>query len=157
MILLFSSSVYLWYQGEEIFFGEVLRYELSPFPPALFEARNILRKAANLNLLRQFDILLQTYQVSRWWTLFLKQIVTCLMMVPCYADFTVRHYGQATVVFDGFGEGPSIKDNTHQRRGESMHPIVRFTTETEFFKAKRRTFCVVSKTKQTWLHSSAQH
>ena len=25
--------------------GEVLSYELSPFPPALFEARNILRKA----------------------------------------------------------------------------------------------------------------
>ena len=32
-----------------------------------------------------------------------------------YADFTVRHYGQATVVFDGYSEGPSVKDNTHQR------------------------------------------
>ena len=31
-----------------------------------------------------------------------------------YADFTVRYYGRATVVFDGYGEGPSIKDNTHQ-------------------------------------------
>ena len=39
-----------------------------------------------------------------------------------YADFTVRHYGQATVVFDGYGEGPSIKDNTHQRRGKKPAP-----------------------------------
>lgn len=49
-----------------------------------------------------------------------------------YADFTVRHYGQATVVFDGYGEGPSIKDNTHQRRGKNLHPIVSFTKETQF-------------------------
>jgi len=34
-------------------------------------------------------------------------------------------------VFDGYGEGPSIKDNMHQRRGKSMHPIS-FTAETEF-------------------------
>ena len=29
-----------------------------------------------------------------------------------YADFTVRYYGPATVVFDGYSEGASIKDNT---------------------------------------------
>ena len=34
-----------------------------------------------------------------------------------YADFAIRHYGPATiVVFDGYEEGPSIKDNTHQRK-----------------------------------------
>jgi len=32
-------------------FGEVLRYELSPFPPALFEARTFFEKRTNLNLL----------------------------------------------------------------------------------------------------------
>ena len=47
-----------------------------------------------------------------------------------YVDFTVRHYSQATVVFDGYGEGPSIKDNTYQEK--NMHPIVSFTPETEF-------------------------
>jgi hypothetical protein len=26
-------------------------------------------------------------------------------------------YGHSTVVFDGYGGGPCIKDNTHQRRG----------------------------------------
>ena len=49
-----------------------------------------------------------------------------------YANFTVRHYGQATVVFDGCCEGLSVKDNTHQRRRKNLHPIVSFTAETEF-------------------------
>ena len=39
-----------------------------------------------------------------------------------YADFTVRHYGQATVLFDACGEGPSIKYYTHQRRGKKHVP-----------------------------------
>ncbi len=29
--------------------------------------------------------------------------------------FTIHHYGKATVVFDGYSEGPSIKNNMHQR------------------------------------------
>ena len=49
-----------------------------------------------------------------------------------YADFAIRHYGPATTaVFDGYEAGPSIKDNTHQRRGRNMHPVVSSTAETE--------------------------
>ena len=55
-----------------------------------------------------------------------------------FADFAIRHYGPATpVVFDGYEEGPSIKDNTHQRRGRKMHPVVSFTAETEFSRQER--------------------
>ena len=58
-----------------------------------------------------------------------------------YADFAIRHYGPATtVVFDGYEEGPSIKDNTHQRRGRNMHPVVSFTAETEL-SGKKEEFC----------------
>ena len=50
-----------------------------------------------------------------------------------YADFTTKHYGTATVVFDGYGAGPSIKDNTPQRRGQAKsYATVSFTGETEF-------------------------
>ena len=35
-------------------------------------------------------------------------------------------------MFDGYGESPSIKDNTHQRRGKNLHPIISFTAETEY-------------------------
>ena len=48
-----------------------------------------------------------------------------------YAEFTFRHYGKATVVFDGYG-GPSIKDNIHRRRGQNLHPFVNCTVNTEF-------------------------
>ena len=49
-----------------------------------------------------------------------------------FTDFTIRHYGSATVVFDGYVGGPSIKNNTHQRHGQNIHPVVNFTEETEF-------------------------
>ena len=42
------------------------------------------------------------------------------------------HYGPyTTIVFDGYEEGPSIKDNTHQRRGRNVHHVASFTAQTE--------------------------
>ena len=38
-----------------------------------------------------------------------------------YASFTVNHYRRATVVFDGYQSGPSIKDCTHQRRSQKLN------------------------------------
>jgi len=49
-----------------------------------------------------------------------------------FADFTVRHYGSSViVVFDGYEEGPFIKDIAHQRRRHNIHPLVSFTAETQ--------------------------
>jgi len=62
-----------------------------------------------------------------------------------YVDFTVRHYGQATVVFDGYGEGPSIKNNTHQRRGKHAPTLLLVSLQKQSFQAKRRTSCLVTK------------
>jgi len=56
-----------------------------------------------------------------------------------YVDFTVRHYGQATVVFDGYSEGPSIKDNTHQRWGKTCILLL-VSLQKQSFRAKRRIF-----------------
>ena len=50
----------------------------------------------------------------------------------CYVDFTVRNYGMATVVFDGYHDRPSVKDSTHQRRQQKKHPKVSFTPTTVF-------------------------
>ena len=57
-----------------------------------------------------------------------------------YADFIVRHYRQATVVFDGYDEGPSIKDNTHQRRGKKTCTLLLVSLQKQSFQAKRRSF-----------------
>jgi hypothetical protein len=129
---------------------EVLTYELSPYPPTLFETRNILRKADKPQLaqaIRDYVADLSSEAVINYipkTDCYVLDGGSLIHRVPwkkgdsykaiaeSYADFTVRHYGQATVVFDGYGEGPSIKDNTHHRRGNYMHPIVSFTPETEF-------------------------
>ena len=42
----------------------------------------------------------------------------CYRIAESYAEFTLRNYGVATAVFDGYCTGASIKDNTHQRRGK---------------------------------------
>ena len=136
----------------------VLTYELSPYPPALFETRNSLRKAytpqlaqairdhvANLSSKAVMNSIPETdYYVLDGGALIHRSPWKKSDSYKTIAvSITVRHYGQARVVFDGYGEGPSIKDNTHQRRGKHLHPTVSFTAETE-----RRTFCLVTKTRQ---------
>ena len=49
-----------------------------------------------------------------------------------FADFTLKHYELAVVVFDGYTENPYINDNTYLRRGHNLYPIVSFTPETVF-------------------------
>lgn len=68
-----------------------------------------------------------------------------------YADFTIYHYGKATVVFDGYSEGPSIKDNTHQRRGQHAHPIISLDAKTEFV-GRKDDFLSRSFNKQGLIH-----
>ncbi len=134
-------------QTGELALEEVMRYELSPFPPALFEARDIFRKADKPQLAHAIcehasDAILQSVPETESHVL---DGGSLLHRIPwkrgqsygeiaqSYADFTLRHYGSATtVVFDGYEEGPSIKDNTHQRRGHNSHPIVHFIADTEF-------------------------
>ena len=134
-------------QTGELSLEEVMRYELSPFPPALFEARNVFRKADKPQLAHAIcdhasDSILDSVPETECHVL---DGGSLLHRIPwqrgksygeiaqSYADFTIRHYGSATtVVFDGYEEGPSIKDNTHQRRGHNIHPVVSFTAETEF-------------------------
>ncbi|KAG1664200.1 Cubilin [Nymphon striatum] len=53
-------------------------------------------------------------------------------IADCYVDFTLRNYGMATVVFDGYHDQPSVKDSTHQRRQQKNHPKVSFTPTTVF-------------------------
>ena len=130
--------------------GEVLSYKLSPFPPALFEARNVHRKADKPQLAQAIryhatdlssEAVMNPLPETDCYVLDGGSLLHRLpwktgdsygAIAACYADFTVRRYCQATVAFDGYGEGPSIMDSTHQRRGKSMHPIVSFTAETEF-------------------------
>ena len=41
-----------------------------------------------------------------------------------YVDYVTKKYGKAVIVFDGYADGPSVKDCTHQRRGHGAGPDV---------------------------------
>ena len=141
---------------------EVLSYELTPFPPAFFEAANMLRKADKPQLVQVVRdhatelSLLNSIPETDCYVLDGGSLLHRLRrkkgdsygaIAESYAQFTLRHYGQATVVFDGYDEGPSKKDKTHDRRGRNAYRIVSFTAETEF-SDKRKTSCLEIKIKR---------
>ena len=132
---------------------DVMKYELSPFPPALFEARKVLRKPDKPQLANAItdyatkasretheatgdaQLKIQHYVLdggSLLQRLSRKKGETYGSIAQAYAEFTIRRYPSATVVFDGYLGGPTIKDNTHQRRGKNVHPVISFTEETVF-------------------------
>jgi hypothetical protein len=41
-------------------------------------------------------------------------------------QYVTRKYGQATIVFDGYEDGPSTKDCTHLRRAGAGSPTIKF-------------------------------
>ena len=49
-----------------------------------------------------------------------------------HSSFTVDNYGKATVVFDGYTERPSAKDNVHQRRCPQVTNKVDISIATQF-------------------------
>ena len=147
--LLFQRLLFVSASGD-LSLEDVMSYELSTFPTALFEAKEILRKADKpqlANAVAEYSIKQSSKSVhdyipptdhyvldggSLLHRLSWKRGDRHGAIAKSYADFTIRHYGKATIVFDGYGEGPSVKDNTHQRRGQCVHPVINFSTNTEF-------------------------
>jgi hypothetical protein len=126
--LVVSQSVYL-------NLSEVMEYELSPYPSALFEAKDRLRKPDKAHLVEAIrnyvtptsdDAVLETIPVTDHYVLDGGSLLhrlkwtegsTYSSIANAYAKFTLDLYGHATVVFGGYSGGPGIKDITHQRRG----------------------------------------
>lgn len=148
---------------------DVLDYELSPFPPALFEASYVMRKAEKPQLAKAIDEHARnlsdkavTNEVPKTdnyvldggslihrvqWT----KGSTYGSIAQTYADFTLRNYGTATVVFDGYQDAPSVKDATHQRRQRTQHPKINFTQET-IFNGKKDDFLSQGTNKQALIN-----
>ena len=147
-----------------------MTYELSPFPMSLFDAQNVIRKADKPKLAHAImgystnvssnAILENTKPKTEHYVLDGGSLLHRLPwktgdsygdIAKKYGEFTIRHYGLATVVFDSYAEGPSIKDNTHQRRWGNVHPVVSFTPETKF-QGKREEFLSRNANKQSPIH-----
>ena len=142
--LLFQRLIVISKAGE-LSLQDTLEYELSPFPPALFEASYMFRKADKPQLIRAIENYAAGHfdkAVSNEIPLTDNYILdggSLLHRVPwtkgsmygtiadLYVEFTLRNYGTATVVFDGYQDTPSTKDSTHQRRQQKNHPLVSVT------------------------------
>src|SRR6218665_610878 len=167
----FTSTTRTFSENSKMVIMLSVSYELSPFPSALFDSINVVRKADKPQLAHAIsehasDGIVDFVPETERHVL---DVGSLLHRIPwkkgesygtiaqSYADFTVRQYGAGTtVVFDGYEQGPSIKDNTHLRRGQSMYPVITFTAETEF-SGKKEEFLSRSTNKQKliWLVSDA--
>ena len=129
-----------------------MKHELSTYPPALFEARHIFQGNEKPQIVTAitehassvtsgvYEVVKESAPKAYHYVLdegYLLHRVSWKAgdsygsIAESYADFTIRHYGLATIVFDGYS-GPSIKDNTHQRSGMNVHPVIHFSADTEF-------------------------
>ena len=68
-----------------------------------------------------------------------------------YVQYVANKYGKATVVFDGYQNGPSRKDGTHQRRAGAYGPTVNFDS-TMIAKLKIEEFIANKENKQKFIH-----
>ena len=135
-------------QAGELALEEVMTHELSAFPPALFEENDILRQADKPQLAHAIsdfasDAMLDSEPRTDSFVLDGGSLLQRLQwmhgetygeIVRKYSNFILQQYGErATIVFDGYENGPSIKDNAHCRRArKGMSPCINFTEGSQF-------------------------
>ncbi|WAR07355.1 LOW QUALITY PROTEIN: hypothetical protein MAR_017313 [Mya arenaria] len=74
-----------------------------------------------------------------------------------YLNYITQRFSEATVVFDGYLEGPSIKDTTHLRRcNKTIGNQVKFGPDTPF-KSKKDSCLSNSENKQTFIKHLGSH
>lgn len=117
-------------------------YEMSSYPAALFDTSLLPRKADKPALADALWKITQNVQTTcpkeAHYVLdggaLIHRVVwprgsTYDEVCSLYVQYVQRRYGSPTVVFDGYGNGPSTKDCTHQRRGSAFSPPVLFQSD----------------------------
>ena len=148
--LLFQRFIYFTQTGD-VSMIDVIGYELCPYPTALFKSTILMLEAdkpALATALRQVtgevspdsDSTAQT-DITHHYVLdpgsLLRRIKwvkeeTYSNIAEHYANFVLKSYSVATVAFDGYKNAPSVKDNTHFRRGNTGHATVHVRADAVF-------------------------
>jgi hypothetical protein len=115
--------------------SKIFEYELSNFPSSLFESSGVMREPQKSTLAEALWILgdcSTEYVVSTTDVQYVLDGGSLLHRIPwprgatfgkiidMYAEYVRNRYSNAIVVFDGYGNGPSTKDHTHQRRTKGI-------------------------------------
>ena len=73
-----------------------------------------------------------------------------------YTNYVQKNYGEAIIVFDGYGNDCSTKDMTHQRRtGGIKGTVVQFDDDM-ILTVKKELFLLNTENKQTFINSLAR-
>jgi hypothetical protein len=129
---------------------EVLKYELCSYPTSLFDNPTCLRRPDKPQLARALTLHAQSTEVENMQSSptdthhyvldggsLLHRLpwgkgITYEGIADSYATFVHSHYGTATVVFDGYQSGATIKDMTHANRRQKFFPNVSFSPSMHF-------------------------
>ena len=121
---------------------DVMKYELSPYPPSLYEGNHLLRKPDKAPLLHAVrshvtssnDAIRQVIPRTDHYVLDGGSLIHRLKLTDgstynsiadAYASFTIDVYGNATVVFDGYDGGPSMKNkDDFLSNGMNKHALI---------------------------------
>ena len=78
-------------------------------------------------------------------------------IIDMYAEYVRNRYSDAIVVFDGYGNSPSTKDHTHQRRTKGIVGTKVYFNEDTLFKSKKDLFLGNVENKQNFITLLANH
>ena len=74
------------------------------------------------------------------------------LIVKSHADFIVINYGLSTVVFDGYNNGTSINDNTHQKRVDAKLFTLKLMRPWKLYLREKKHFLSRNSYKQTLIN-----
>jgi hypothetical protein len=117
-------------QREDGDLRSVFEYELSALPSALFESSGLLREATKSKLAESLPHQKKpTLDDDSKYVLdggsLLHRIPwrkgdTFRQICETYSEYVCRHFAESIVVFDGYGSGPTTKDQVHLRRSSGI-------------------------------------
>ena len=144
----------------------LFQYELSSYPSSLFDTKLLMRLAAKADLINWLIKKVPSCVIKESpirakyvidggallqrlpWSKSTSYSNICQLCVT----FVRNHYHNAHIVFDGYGNGPSTKDETHQRRAGSEMGVHVDITPDMLLKMKKKTFLANTSNKQKFLN-----
>jgi hypothetical protein len=144
----------------------LFQYELCSYPSSLFDTKLFMRLAVKSDLLNGLvkdvpacvtkELPIRVTYVLDGGALLQRlpwaKSTSYANICQQYIAYVCNHYPNAHIVFDGYGSGPSTKDETHQRRsGSEMGVDVDFTPDM-LIKMKKKPFLANTRNKQKFLH-----
>jgi hypothetical protein len=149
---------------------DVFQYELCSYPPSLFENRRIPRLANKASLADELwkhmptDVAVLSTNLQ-----FVLDGGALLHRIPwncgstydeiCqqYTSYVRSHYGKSVIVFDGYLNGPSTKDITHERRTLMYVGATVQVSGSMVFQGKKTEFLSNHKNKQKFIDLLGDH